>query len=125
MKKISLALIVSLSVAGLTSGADAQTAEPTYKGDPDVYKIIFEDANFRVIEATRKKGVHDKIHSHPVASVVYLVTDCPTRVYDADGKFVREDAGKAGTVIAVPVIAAHSAENIGSADCKSVFFEKK
>jgi hypothetical protein len=27
----------------------AQTAPPTYQADPDVYKIIFEDQNFRVI----------------------------------------------------------------------------
>jgi hypothetical protein len=31
-----------------------------------VCKVIFEDTNFRVIEATRKKGIHDKAHGHPV-----------------------------------------------------------
>jgi len=30
-----------------SSGAVAQTAAPTYKGDPSVYKVIFEDDNFR------------------------------------------------------------------------------
>jgi hypothetical protein len=59
-----------------SSGAVAQTAEPTYKGDPSVYKVIFEDDNFRVIAATRKKGVHDKVHGHPVPYVTYNVTDC-------------------------------------------------
>ena len=37
------------------TGSIAQTAEPTFKGDPSVYKVIFEDANFRVIEARRSK----------------------------------------------------------------------
>ena len=38
-------------VAGITSsGAVAQTAEPSYKADPSVYKVIFEDDNFRVIQ---------------------------------------------------------------------------
>jgi hypothetical protein len=68
------------------SGAAAQTAPPTYQGDPDVYKVIFEDQNYRVIETTRKKGVHDKMHGHPVPSVVYHVTDCSTKLYAADGK---------------------------------------
>ncbi len=86
-----------------------QAAEPTFKGDPDVYKVIFEDANFRVIEANRKKGVHDKAHGHPVPSVVYNVTDCKTKQYAADGKTM-ERRSKAGTVTAVPVIATHSAE---------------
>jgi hypothetical protein len=102
----------------------AQNAPPTYQGDPDVYKVIFEDQNFRVIEVLRRKGIHDKTHSHPVPSVVYNVTDCKTKLYAADGKTTDND-GKAGTAGAVPVIASHSAENIGPADCKQVFVEKK
>jgi hypothetical protein len=111
-------------VAGVVTNAAAQTAEPSYKGDPDVYKVIFEDANFRVIEANRKKGVHDKVHGHPVLSIVYSVTDCKTKQYAADGKTMERES-KAGTVTAVPVIASHSAENTGAADCKQIFVEKK
>jgi hypothetical protein len=125
MKNLVLAMIASLSMVGLTSHAGAQTAEPTFKGDPDVYKIVFEDANFRVIEATRKKGARDKVHSHPAESVVYNITDCPTKLYDGSGKLVREDDSKAGMARAVPVIPAHSAENTGSGDCRQIFFEKK
>ena len=29
----------------------AQSALPSFQGDPDVYKVIFEDQNFRVITA--------------------------------------------------------------------------
>jgi len=114
-------LLSAALIAG--TGAVAQTAEPTYKGDPDVYKVIFEDANFRVIEANRKKGVHDKVHSHPVPFLTYQVTDCKTKLY-ADGKTTETDR-KAGTVSASPAIASHSAENIGDGDCKQIFFEKK
>ncbi len=107
-----------------SSAAPAQTAEPTYKGDPSVYKLIFEDANFRVIEVVRKKGVHDKPHSHPSPSVVYNITDCKTRQYAADGK-TTENERKAGSANAVPVVMSHSAENTGPDDCKQVFVEKK
>jgi hypothetical protein len=124
--KIATGLIVAATMAvGLnTTGVFAQTAEPSYKGDPDVYKVIFEDANFRVIEATRKKGVHDKVHSHPLPSVVYNITDCTTKQYSPDGKS-SEATAKAGTARAIPVIPSHSAENTGAADCKQLFVERK
>jgi oxalate decarboxylase/phosphoglucose isomerase-like protein (cupin superfamily) len=121
MAKVAIGAAI---VCGIGFTATAQTAEPTFKGDPAVYKVIFEDANYRVIEATRKAGVHDKAHGHPVASVVYNVTDCTTKQYAADGK-VAESTSKAGSVTAVPVIASHSAENIGQTDCKQIFVEKK
>ena len=74
------------------------------QGDPDVYKVIFEDQNFRVIDSLRKKGVHDKPHSHPVPSIVYHVTDCTSVLYGADGKPTPSPTnGKAGTAFAVPI----------------------
>ena len=87
----------ALMVGVVSTGAMGQAAEPTFKGDPDVYKVIFEDANFRVIEATRKKGIHDKAHGHPVPSIVYSLTDCKTKQYAADGK-TPEGETKAGSV---------------------------
>jgi hypothetical protein len=33
--------------------AFAQTALPTYQGDPDVYKVIFEDQNLERVPANR------------------------------------------------------------------------
>lgn len=126
MKTMHIKMIFGAAmIVGMAStGAVAQTAEPTYKADPSVYKIIFEDANFRVIEGVRKAGVHDKAHSHPVASVIYNVTDCKTKTYAADGKTAETDR-KAGTVLAGPVVESHSAENTGTSDCKQIFVEKK
>jgi hypothetical protein len=119
----SLGIALSIALVGC-SVAVAQTAEPTYKGDPNVYKVIAEDGNYRVIEAYRKKGVHDKLHSHPVPFVVVNLTDCKTKMYGADGK-VSEKIDKAGSVQITPVIPGHSAENIGDADCRQIFVEKK
>ena len=114
----------AMMMIGVGSPAVGQTVEPSYKAAPDTYKVIFEDNNFRVIEANHKKGVHDKMHSHPVPYLVYNVTDCKSKLYAQDGS-TREVVGKAGTAMAAPAIAAHSAENIGDADCKQVFVEKK
>jgi hypothetical protein len=109
---------------GIGSPAVGQTVEPSYKAAPDTYKVIFEDDNFRVIEANHKKGVRDKMHSHPVPYIVYNLTDCKTKLYAHDGS-TREVVGKAGTARANPTVVAHSAENIGDADCNQVFVEKK
>ena len=83
-------------VGVVSTGAMGQGAEPTFKGDPDVYKVIFEDANFRVIEASRKKGIHDKAHGHPVPSIVYSLTDCKTKQYAADGKTTEGETKEIG-----------------------------
>jgi hypothetical protein len=102
----------------------AQTAPPTYQGDPAVYKVIFEDQNFRVIEGTWKKGEHDKAHSHPVPSVGYALTDCVIRIHQPDGK-TRDITNKAGTAQAIPITESHSAENISPGECRVLFVERK
>ena len=125
MKIMKIGMLLSAAmIVGTASSVVARTAEPSYKGDPSVYKVIFEDANFRVIEATRKKGVHDKVHGHPLPFAIYNVTDCKTKLYAADGKTVERDE-KAGAASALAPVASHSAENTGSADCKQIFVEKK
>ncbi len=106
------------------SAAIAQNAPPSYQADPDVYKVIFEDQNFRVIASTRKVGVTDKPHSHPVPSVIYYLTDCNSRLRTPDGKSV-DSVRKAGTAQAVPITANHTAQNIGTTDCQTIFVERK
>jgi hypothetical protein len=121
---LALGAMALMSLA--SSAAMAQNAPPTYQGDPDVYKVIFEDQNFRVIDVVRKKGVHDKLHSHPVPSVVYNITDCTSQLYDADGKPTGgASPRKAGTAQTVSITPAHSAENVGAADCHQIFVERK
>lgn len=115
---------IAVMVGIASTGATAQTAAPGHEADPSVYKVIFEDANFRVTEANRGPGVHDKVHGHPLISIVYYVTDCSSKVYEADGK-VREGAGKAGTARASSVTASHSVENVSRANCKQIFIERK
>ena len=104
--------------------AFAQSAPPTYEADPSVYKLIFEDPNFRVITATWAPGVTDKPHSHPVSSVAYALTDCSLQLTSADGKTVTLTP-KAGSVNTVPITASHTAHNIGPSECRTVFVERK
>jgi hypothetical protein len=119
--------LLAFSTIGLLAAVSATAAEqspPTFQGDPDTYKVIFEDQNFRVIAATWKKGATDKPHSHPVPFVVYPLTDCTIRLHNADGT-TRESPSKAGTVFAGPISASHTAENISGSDCQAIFVERK
>jgi hypothetical protein len=115
---------ITLTVWLFASAAAAQNALPTYQADPDTYKLIFEDQNYRVISATWKKGATDKPHSHPVPFVAYALDECTLRLHNPDGT-TRDISNKAGTAISGIVTTSHTAENMGPADCHSIFVEHK
>jgi hypothetical protein len=104
--------------------AMAQTSPPTYEADPSTFKIIFEDQNFRVISATWKAGATDKAHSHNVPTISVPLTDCTLKLTSADGKTVTVNP-KAGTAVALTMTPSHTSQNVGSADCRGVFVERK
>ena len=104
--------------------AAAQEFPPSYQADPTVYKVIFEDQNFRMIAGTWKKGATDKPHSHPAPFVVYALNDCTLRLHNPDGTS-REIKNKAGTAFAGPITSSHTAENVGESDCQAIFVERK
>jgi hypothetical protein len=108
----------------MASAAAAENAAPSYQGDPETYKVVFEDQNFRVIAATWKKGVTDKPHSHPVPFVVYALDDCTIRVHNPDGS-TRELANKSGAVFTGAITASHRAENVSANDCHAIMVERK
>ena len=114
----------AISFFAMAPSVLAQSAPPSYQGDPDVYIVIFEDANFRVISVNRRKGVTDKAHSHPVPGIIYNVNDCSTRIRAANGQ-TRDAVGKAGTARATPIVSSHTAENTGSTDCHQIIVERK
>jgi len=120
-----LRMTAAVSLGSLAATiAFAQTAPPTYQADPSVYRVIFEDQNFRVITATWKKGARDKDHAHPSPSVAYALTDCSLKVLNQDGTS-RDVNNKAGTAMTVPTTQSHHAENVGASDCQIVFVERK
>jgi mannose-6-phosphate isomerase-like protein (cupin superfamily) len=117
--------LVTVAIVMLTATiAFAQSSPPTYQADPTVYKVIFEDENFRVVAATWQKGARDKEHAHPSPSVGYALTDCALKVVSPDGKS-RDVNTKAGTAMAIPTTQSHHAENVGPSECQLVIVERK
>ena len=123
MKRHAMLALSATSIL-IASAAAAENAQPTYQADPDTYKLIFEDQNFRVIAATWKKGTSDKPHAHPLPFVIYQLDDCTLRLRNPDGS-TRSITGKAGTAFAGVVTASHTSENPGAADCHAIFVERK
>jgi hypothetical protein len=119
-----LTLATSAAAILMASAAAADNAAPTYQGDPDTYKVIFEDQNFRVIAATWKKGVTDKPHSHPVPFVTYTLDDCTIRIHNPDGS-TRQLDNKPGGIFAGTISASHQAENVSANDCHAILVERK
>lgn len=117
-------LLFALTVLGTTGSAIAQAVPHSLVASPDIYKVIAENDQYRVIEVTWKAGQQDKMHSHP-ASAVYYPMDCNLRGYGSAGTVVGERLNKAGTAIVQKPIPSHFVENIGQSTCKLIMFEPK
>ena len=104
----------------------AVNATPTAAGEvptgpeasPEVYKILAENDQWRVIEATWQPGQEDEFHFHPGDRVSLYQTDCALRLTNADGTY-RDANPKAGKAKARTgkVVKSHKAKNIGDKVC--------
>jgi len=101
----------------------AEDAPPAYTAFPDVYKLVHENDNFRVIEATWQPGQKDAMHSH-LPAVIYWITDCQLTAEIPGGKRI-EGTQKGGTSVINPAVAGHVATNRGTDTCKALLVERK
>ncbi len=93
---------------------------------PEVYKVIAENDQFRVIRATWQPGQVDKMHSHPGDRVSLFDTDCELHFTNADGstRVGKPKAGRAKVRTNEPQIG-HVAKNIGDNVCVITIVELK
>lgn len=112
--------VLSLGL-GPSALAQAQTLPRSYQASPDIYQVIAQNDQFKVIAVTWKPGQRDVVHSHP-ANAVYYLTDCSLRIHAPDGSS-RDAQPRAGAAIVQQAIPGHVLENFGSADCRLVMFE--
>ena len=76
----------------------AQDVPTAPEASPEVYKIIGENDQWRVIEATWQPGQEDEFHSHPPDRVSLIRTDCHLQFTMPDGS-TREAKPAAGRVV--------------------------
>jgi len=123
IKEISCAFALLLGAIPLSSHATAQTSPPPWEASPDVYKVIGETAQYRIILATWKPGQIDSPHSHKAGLAVYL-TDCALRNHRPENAPV-DNAFKAGQTRSTSGTPSHRTENIGNADCQLLHIDMK
>ena len=106
----------------LLLGAVAALAQDPLKVDPNMNKLVLENARVRVYEVTNPPGGTLKMHSHP-AHVVYFLDAGSAKFTTADGK-VTEAKVKAGEAMwSEPVT--HSVLNTGTKPLRAVVVELK
>jgi beta-alanine degradation protein BauB len=115
------AIVLSITTFAASVEVAAQDLPRSFVASPDVYKVIAENQQYRVIDVRWKPGQRDRLHSHP-ASAVYYLTDCSVRIHAQDGTS-RDANPRAGYAIVQPPILGHVLENIGTTDCKLIMFE--
>lgn len=96
------------------------------EASPEVYKIIDENDQWRVIEATWQPGQEDNFHHHPGDRVSLFRTDCELRLTNPDGTYrdAKPKAGKAKARTGKPV-QSHKAKNTGDKVCVIQIVELK
>lgn len=104
--------------------AQAEEVLPSYQTSPEIYKVIAENDEMRVILATWPAGFRDKIHSHPKSHAAYSLTDCHRKLHKPDGT-VDDKELKAGSARIAAPVKAHSFENVGTKACQMVLVELK
>ena len=113
----------SLLVAALPSVAYSQPviSPRAHIAAPDVYKVIAEGHQQRVMEAVLKPGQRSSATSHPQGTVTYYLTDCSLKVtefgVDADIN------SPALTALITPTINSRTRLNVGNSDCKMIIVE--
>lgn len=121
--KMLVAGMCGSALVGLALPAIADDVPLSFHANPDVYKVLAENDEMRVVLATWKPGHKDKSHSHPMAAV-YTIKACHARITTPDGK-VKEVSNKAGTARVNPAVKSHTFENIGKTECQQLLVERK
>ena len=108
--------IALVTLTGQVSASEDAPAGP--EASPNIYKVLDENDQWRILEAAWQPGQEDNFHSHPADRVSLYVTDCKLRLTRADGSYkdVNPKAGEAKARSGKPV-ASHKAKNIGDRVC--------
>lgn len=101
-------------------------APPSNVASPEVYKLLAETDQWRVVRATWQPGQEDNFHMHEADRVSVFETDCELQFTAPDGKtrIGKPKGGKVNARTDKPE-ASHKAKNVGSAVCSIVIVELK
>ena len=113
-------LPVSL-VVGLALASPAAAQDPI-QSNPDVYRLVFENASVRVLRVAVKPGAKTSPHEHP-DTVIVALSDARVKFTGADGKSV-EAPLKSDQAMWAPA-EKHSGENLEKTLAEVILVELK
>ena len=93
------------------------------KVSPDVYKVLLENDDIKILEVTFAPGQSDNMHEHYPATV-YIVEGGKAQVTLPDGT-VNEINPPSDFILHNPEKAKHQVKNIGGNTMKIILFERK
>jgi quercetin dioxygenase-like cupin family protein len=109
-------------VASVLLWAGPAAAQDPVKASPDVYKVVAENANVRVLRVSVPAGGKTAMHNHP-DHVVIPLSASKVRFTGADGK--SQDADLAVESATFTPAASHSGANTGTAAVDAIVVEFK
>jgi quercetin dioxygenase-like cupin family protein len=98
------------------------TAQDPVQVSPDVYKVLLDNDQVRVIEYQSKPGQVDGMHSHPTR-LAYTLTPVKLKAVAPDGSITDVDA-KAGDLFWLGPVT-NSLQNVGKSEAKILIVELK
>ena len=113
-------LHVFLFISVIGSVINAQLPE---KVSPDVYKVLLENEDVKVLEVTFKPGQSDNFHKHNVMTF-YAVQGGSLQVTSPDGT-IRENIFPSGRTGHSNTMTTHQVKNIGKNTVKVILVEHK
>ena len=128
MKKstcVMAGMLLGILMTGLAFVARSQTAaaQDPVKLEPDLYKVLLDNDQVRVIDYHLGKGQKEPMHTHATPAMVYWFTDAKLLNTLPDGK-TKELSGKAGEAIWRGATT-HTTENVGNAEVRALVVECK
>ena len=117
------ALCLSLSAGAAAASAQTSAAPRSSTAAPEVYKVIAQGPQHRVLNVVLEPGQRTPPHSHPPATAVYFVTACSLKIAEFGSETDARPA--AGTAIFMGVVYSHSVLNTSKSPCRMVYFEPK
>lgn len=118
LRRSSLLLIAVLPCIALSQ---VPVSPRAHIAAPEVFKVIAEGQQQRVVEVTLKPGQKTPATSHPQGTVVYYLTDCSLKLTQSGVDVDTYPA--AGSVRIHPAINSVTRLNVGKSDCKTLIVE--
>lgn len=112
----TLVIFSSLLITETSFGQDPAQVSP------EIFKVILENDQVRVMEYQIKPGQRDAFHSHP-QQVAYALSPAKIRVTSTDGTITEFDLQPGDAIWQEPVT--HYSENVGNNAAKILVVEIK